>query len=362
MYFDTSPKTEKNDLFSSELILNKLIKSLKDPSKRLIVIKGLRRTGKTSLLNVALKECSVNYVKIDVRDFPFFNYNDFVTNFINIINSHSTLNKNIIKKIINKIEEVDLSIGYDNVKTTTKFKINNEKRIPIFLEELNNTLKKNNKTLIIAIDEVQLLKEAKIDYLFASIYDNYKSIKLVFTGSEIGLLDEFIGVNNYDAPLYGRYFEVVETKRLRRQESYNFLKGGFSQLNKNITADEIELVVERLDGIIGWLTQYGYERSKGASFDDCIYKVVNIGIELNRREFNNFLTTRKEKESYVRVMSILTKGVHKWSDIKREFGKQGIKLKDAQLSLYLKALAGYSFIEEKNSEYYITDPLLEKVF
>ena len=77
MYFNTLPKTEKKDLFGVDYVLKNLIAALTDNSTRLIVIKGLRRVGKTSLLNVALNEAKVDFVKIDVREGNYYVREEF---------------------------------------------------------------------------------------------------------------------------------------------------------------------------------------------------------------------------------------------------------------------------------------------
>ena len=81
MYFDINPKTERKDLFGGEYVLNNLQDYLSDNSTRLIIIKGLRRVGKTSLLNVALQELKMGskrgFVKIDVRESPYFDRKEF---------------------------------------------------------------------------------------------------------------------------------------------------------------------------------------------------------------------------------------------------------------------------------------------
>ncbi len=361
MYFEIFPKNFKKDLFNSDVNLNNLLNLINDTSVRLIVIKGLRRTGKTSLLNVAIKESDQIHIKIDVRNHPFFNYNDFLNVFMKLL-KNTIFKKNVFKQLYIKLDSIDLSLSYGDIKLNSKFNLKNNKEISLFLEEVNNFLEKKKLMLVISIDEVQLLKKIKIDYLFASIYDNYKNIKFILTGSEIGLLDSFLGVNNYDAPLYGRHFEVIEIKKLREQDSFNFLKIGFNQVNKVIDNKEIVFVVERLDGVIGWLTQYGYERIKGKSRDVALNNVISNGVELCRREFNNFLDSRKEKDNYITLMHFLNFGLNSWSDMKKEFIRKGKKISDTQLGLYLNNLKDYGFIAEKNKKYFIPDPLLEKIF
>ncbi|MEK6809005.1 MAG: hypothetical protein AABY14_04930, partial [Nanoarchaeota archaeon] len=63
MYFDIQPKNKKDDLFGVDFALHSLLHHFSNPLTRMVVIKGLRRTGKTSLLNVAIQEYKSYAVK-----------------------------------------------------------------------------------------------------------------------------------------------------------------------------------------------------------------------------------------------------------------------------------------------------------
>ena len=65
MYFKPYPKESKDELFDREEELNLIIKSV-SKGERFILLLGIRRVGKTSILNVALKELEFPYIKIDV--------------------------------------------------------------------------------------------------------------------------------------------------------------------------------------------------------------------------------------------------------------------------------------------------------
>nr|MCG2895651.1 ATP-binding protein [Vulcanisaeta sp.] len=69
MLFDPKPKRRREDLFDFDNELNSLARFVNDPSTRLIVVRGLRRTGKTSLTLTALNSLNTPYVFIDVREF-----------------------------------------------------------------------------------------------------------------------------------------------------------------------------------------------------------------------------------------------------------------------------------------------------
>ncbi|MEM2130380.1 MAG: hypothetical protein QXZ70_07265, partial [Candidatus Bathyarchaeia archaeon] len=69
MYFDPRPKTKKEDLYDREKELEQFFKAIS--YSPLIVVTGLRRTGKTSFVNVALVECDCPFAILDLRGLPF---------------------------------------------------------------------------------------------------------------------------------------------------------------------------------------------------------------------------------------------------------------------------------------------------
>jgi AAA+ ATPase superfamily predicted ATPase len=351
MYFDVSPKTKRSDLFGMDYQLDLLTRYLVDKSVRLIVIKGLRRTGKTSLLNVALNEINMKNVKIDVRESPFYDKKEFLIFLIKKIRERMG---SFLDKIIENIAGVKLGYG----KFSFELFFSKEENINSFFENLNSWLTKKRQNLILAFDEAQLLKGIKFDYFLASIFDNYKSIKIVLTGSEVGVLDKLLGKADYNAPLFGRAYLEIELKKLKEEDVTKFLELGFKQINKKIEFEEVREVVENLDGIIGWVTYYGWFRYKGLSHRKALEKVKEEGSVLTKKELENFLGERKAKARYLKLLKYLKKGYNSWSSLKQAFKKDGLRISDSQLNLYLKELIDFGFIEKINDKYFVTDPLL----
>ena len=48
--------------------------------------------------------------------------------------------------------------------------------------------------------------------------------------------------------------------RLDKSRGFEFLNNGFDQLKTKIKKEDIYEAIEKLDGLIGWLTLYGYEK------------------------------------------------------------------------------------------------------
>jgi len=351
MYFSIEPKAKRSDLFGMSYQLDLLKKYLLDADARMIVIKGLRRTGKTSLLNVALNETSIESVKIDVREAPFYNRREFI---IFLIKKIKEKDDSLIKKIVEKIAGIKLK--YKEVSIELLF--NQEENINLFFSNLNSELKKENKRLILAFDEAQLLTAINFDFFLASIFDNYKNIKLLLTGSEIGLLDNLLGRLNYEAPLFGRAYLEIEITKIKEEGIRKFLEEGFKQINKKIEFEEMREVIENLDGIMGWATYYGWFRHKGFSHQKALEKVKEEGKGIIKREIENFLSNRKAKVKYLKLINYIAKGSNTWELLKQAFRKDNLNVSDSQLNLYLKELINFGFIEKLSEKYFISDPLL----
>ncbi len=354
MYFDINPKTERKDFFGEDYALSNLKEYLQDDSTHLIIIKGLRRTGKTSLLNVALNEINADSVKIDVRKGPYFEQKEFFPFLIEQIKQK--IAPSFWEKAISKISGVGIS--YKDL--TLDFFFSKEENIHLLLHNLNQQLKKKNKFLVLAFDEIQLLKKIKFDYFIASAFDNYEQIKFLLTGSEVGLLDKFMGRKDYQSPLYGRAYMEIELNRLKEEETKRFLETGFEQIRKSISFEEIKEVIGQLDGIIGWTTYYGWLRHKGLAHEKALERVKEEGKVLVRRELEQFLSSRRAMGKYLKLLKFLAKGENEWELIKYAFLKEKIKVADSQLGLYLKELLDYGFIEKLAERYLISDPIMLK--
>lgn len=116
--------------------------------------------------------------------------------------------------------------------------------------------------VLIVFDEIQRATGfigSAIQSSIAYAYDHLKNISFILSGSEMGVVYRF--PKEPEAPLYGRAYLEVRTRRLSRYEFTDFLKRGFNELNYRISREEVEEAIDRPGGIIGWLTYYGYTRA-----------------------------------------------------------------------------------------------------
>jgi len=331
MYFETAPKTRKADLFDFDYEYRHLTEMLKSGDARCIVIYGLRRTGKTSLMHVVVNENNFKYVWIDGRSFD--SRTEFFAELIKELKSRKLL----------PLESFEL------------------KGLKLGLEQSLHEMLKNAKGLIIIVDEAQYLSPLKLDRFFAYVYDNF-DIKVVFSGSEIGVLNRFIGKENPKAPLFGRAIAEIKTRRLSKNESMEFLLNGGKQAGLGIDEQEADKVINALDGTIGWLTLYGWYR-KNHAWSAALKKSIEKGKAMAKEEFDNFLLTRKARKKYSMIMKILGGRELSWSELKSLLSKElGYLISDKQLSMYLAHLEDYCFIEKVAEKYKIADPLTDALF
>ena len=194
--------------------------------------------------------------------------------------------------------------------------------------------------------------------MIAYLYD-HSDIRIVLSGSEVGLLYRFIGINDPYSPLYGRPYDEIRLNPLDRDRSRDFLEKGFEQLNIDITDEELDIAVEKLDGVIGWLTYYGYLRwREKADIEEIVNRASRLAIE----ELKNLLKQYSPGEKrYIEVMKVVANlGRASWSEIKRGVESKMGKIPNNTLSKIIRNLVDSGVLIKKMDGYEVGDPLLRR--
>ena len=252
MYFDPSPKKDREDLFNREDELAMFSNAL--TYSPLIVILGLRRTGKTSFMNVALSESDHPNIVLDMRGLSF---NPSQADIVRKIESaFNLINRRWTSGILDALKQVK-GVSLLGSSISLDWSRDGLDLADLF-DRVNAWAEEDDRKFLIAFDELQLIRgEKSIPRLFAHIIDYNQSIRLVVTGSEMGLLFDFLGVEDPGSPLYGRHYTEIRMRNFERGESEEFLAAGFRQLGIGPQMEAIEYAVDRLDGVVGWLTLFG---------------------------------------------------------------------------------------------------------
>ncbi|MGC9072466.1 MAG: AAA family ATPase, partial [Acidilobus sp.] len=245
MLFDERPKLRKGDLFDRETEVFYVIEGAGHP---LTVITGIRRIGKTSVLNVALGELkdAVTLI-VDCRRLrPNYGRSELYALFSEALSTR-------FDRLVDVLSGVrGVSIMGNSVELRWRGKDS------VSLADLIDRL--NRRRVVVALDEAQRLRgplSGEVRDAIAHAYDYDRNVTFILTGSEVGLLYDFIGVEDEASALYGRFFREVRLERFSPERSREFLRRGFEELGVNVDEDLIDEVAGLFDGIPGWLTFAG---------------------------------------------------------------------------------------------------------
>lgn len=339
MYFEIEPKGRKEDFFNYDYEYGQVKKAL-ERGERIIAVVGVRRVGKTSLLNLIYNETSSIKLWLDGR---------IVTNpkkdIFAAIYETAKAGK---PKIFGKIESLNLSafgVGL-GVKLASESQAEIEKKI------------RGSGHICVFIDEAQRMDVKDLADVLSYFYDRFSRVSFIISGSEVGLVEEILGETDAEHPLYGREIVKVPIGRLDRNRATDYLKKGFAQLRLEASEKDIEEAVDELDGLIGWLTLYGYEKGVKKS-KDALGKTSQNAARIAASELVHFFKHTKNRKLYLSILRNVD-GTG-WEELRslasRDFGK---KLNPNLFAFALGKLVRHSFVEKRDRKYYLSDPLLAK--
>jgi AAA+ ATPase superfamily predicted ATPase len=319
--FDPYPKSNREDFFDNEEILEDVKKLLEGKFWPLII--GPRRTGKTSILKIIGKE--LNGIYIDASS----------------INSLRGLASSLINSIDLKIY-VDLKI--------LQVEINKK---PV--KGLQTLLNKLGQKLIL-IDEVQNIISPWFISLLSNAYNN-SEVKFAFTGSMVGLSKALTGKGK--TMFRGRPIVQIEMNPFSKDKGREFLKYGNKLCGTSILDSEIEDVVSAYRGIQGWLTYYGNFRSLGYPHEKAKEMVLNIASSIIKAEIERLGEIQK-----IIIKSLSLVDEIGWKDLENlceSIGKREIA--DWSFNHALKQLVDARLVRvnSESKKYSLIDPMYKYI-
>ena len=361
LLFDINPKMKREDLYDREDELEEIFKAL-DLDERFITIYGIRRVGKSSLLRVALREANVLHAIIDVKGVYFEHKSVSRIHLYREIANYFTRNLNFFNRLGFKIKDFFGRLkGFHVSEFGVEVEAIPQISFTDLLERINDWCEKRGLRFVLAFDEAQYLRfsgNVRYDGVFAWCTDNLPNITIIVTGSEIGVLREFLRVNDPKAPLFGRYMREIYVKRFTREQGIDFLIQGFKELGKEVKLEEIEDVIETFDGIVGWLTHYGYNRAvRGMSHKAALEEVFEEGSQLELAELEKLIEPSRNR--YLSILKAVAHGATTWSDIKTYVIVKSGYIDDKTFTRLLKNLVKYGYLVKENNRYKIPDPIVK---
>ncbi len=340
-------KKSKQEIFDRDYEFNQLIRALND-GVPLIVLTGIRRVGKTTLVKVLLNEVDLPGAYIDVR--KLWGVHRTI--------SPEVLKKEIVRGLASRKSYAPVMKLLKSLKGLRIAGVGVEFReMEYDLIDLLDDIESSEERTILVFDEAQYLRYSNYDYtaLLASLNDGYENITVILTGSEVQILEEFLGFNDRHSPLYKREHEIIHLERFSRGESLLYLRRGFEELGMEVPERELESAVETLDGIVGWLREYGWMRYRGKDHTTAIGEVFQRA----KRDIIDELSRYSPR--YLRIVAAVAEGYRSWRAIKEYIERiEGREINKGTLYTEVKNLVRYGYLEKRGNEYRITDPVIEK--
>jgi AAA+ ATPase superfamily predicted ATPase len=373
MYFDLEPKSKREDLYDLDEQFEKLIGLLRERRARapLIVVTGLRRTGKTSLIQTALNESTLPHLTLTGMEFagmPTITMRDIFRVLESRLNQAIEEEKGWREKFIEALGGIRWLrmnskppwIHFEWTKPTRVFDLSD------IIHALDGLANRNKTKFVLVIDEAQEFRKLmgyRIQALLAYIFDNVKNIQMIVSGSQVGLLHNFLATDDPRAPLFGRGTTEVRVPRIPNDLAIDFLEKGFEQTSIEPKREIIELAADKLDGIIGWLTLFGSKSvERGSPSPEVLEEVFKEGSRLEAEELKNFLRTREQaRKRYIRILlSAARLGRSRWTDLKEELEfREKKRITDRTFSDLLGSLVDAGFLEKtEDGAYSVPDPIL----
>jgi len=359
VYFDERPKERREDLYNRDRELELLKRYILDGAP-LVLLLGLRRSGKTSLLKVALSELREPAIFVDCRSLE-------ERPAVSMLELYSMLEEPMSKllgrwsKLRSFLEAVE---GVMVHGIEVKFSWSKRKRTSLLelLKAINSWAAEEGRRVILVFDEGQelaKLRGVRLLPILAYVYDHLRSLTMIFTGSKMGLLYRFLRVEDPSSPLYGRVRREITLGNFTREQSLDFLRKGFEQVGVSPREEVLEYAVDRLDGVVGWLTYFGVVAVDRGMNREVVDYVMEEGSRLAWSELENFLKMRAvARRRYLIMLKRMAEEPASWSEVKRHLEALEGPISDSDFTLLLKNLLDAGFIERVNGKYGVADPLL----
>lgn len=335
----------------------------------LIVLAGLRRTGKTSLLLTGLNEMSNPSIVLDLRALagqPYATRRDLIREIERGLNKLLEARGKLSVKLLEHLKRLrGVEVSATGVSLSWGGK--NQLDLADLFDQVGKWASREGQRVVVAFDEAQELKKiAGIDVakFIAHVYDYCRDVSIVLTGSAVGLLYDFMGVENPKAPLYGRGRTEINLQHMPQEKARDFLLRGFRQAKVKVNSNMIGRAVEALDGVIGWLTIFGATCIKRGVSDSALDETLEAGKAIARQEFENFLREREAaRRRYQVIVRHLANSPSSWSAIKGAIeADEGRVVNDRNINDLLTTLVKAGFVEKRDVEYVLTDFMLARAF
>ena len=234
------------------------------------------------------------------------------------------------------------------------------------MEKLDAYAESLEMPAVLYLDEAQYLRNygnrggRNLLEAFAWIYDHLSHVRIVLTGSEVGLLHDFIALQDYDMPLFGRMVKEVRVEPFTPPQSVDFLEKGFVEMRVPVDFD-LQDVVNRIDGIPVYLVQFGRRYAEHRDVEHAVDEVYSVLFGMVERDLRELA---KRSDRYVQALRYIADGAGSWTMIRKLFRGDGDDVGNSALSNCLTVLEKMTWIRRttrpngRGHDFRIVDPVL----
>ena len=316
-------------------------------------VSGIRRVGKTTLVrsvvnHLGFRSIYINLWEID-EDRPF---SDFVLRFSRELLS---LKDSSWRRRLRSIEEISV-LGF-------RVRIRREE-VEFYLDELIGDILSRDR-LVVILDEVYTLggELRTLARLLAVLHDKYApKLTVILLGSIASIRDLFETKTEETEPLYGRITREFVLRPLALHQAKRFLRAGFEECGVDVDDEIIDMAVDELGTITGWLVEFGREYVLEAR---ALSKVdpINIIRRVQRRsrqivygEIARALRGKRRPDIYLRILKLIANN----PNITLAELSEALNRKKPTILQYTNYLAFRNIIKAEEGHYNIADPLYRR--
>ena len=199
--FDLAPKSIITELYDFEDELRKLRRGFE--SGRIILILGMRRTGKSSLLRCFLNESNTPHIMIDTRRIITsegrINLRDFMMELGRSLSLLLNREAGIRSRTLELFRNMSgIEVNMDRLSINLSWRRGSRVDIALILDKINQVAEENGLRTALAIDKAQELRDLPLNFpaILAYVYNNLKNIVTILTGSQIELLYDLLKIED----------------------------------------------------------------------------------------------------------------------------------------------------------------------
>jgi AAA+ ATPase superfamily predicted ATPase len=191
----------------------------------------------------------------------------------------------------------------------------------------------------------------------ANIFNTHPNVVFILTGSMFGLMKTLLEPRS-TSPMYGRSPVKLYLQPFPKEKSSEFLKKGFQESHEATTEKQVEEAVEKLDGILGWLTLYGNDVAiRKLPHKRAMEETVSEGMKITKDELEHFLQGR-DRTTYLAALKVAATSA-RWREIKAGIEtRRNSVANDATVQNALENLKAAMLINEEEGVYTVKDPML----